>query len=238
MAGDGLGNKPKSGLDSLSMGDSPAVDEAVQAPSLPTAKAVQWNRELMLNFQKALDENPAADLMSLVPASYCRAHEKVQYRELSYAAQINLRTVKELHDGLKNEPEIDLLSAFPKNYARRIRMATAVSSSKPPAIKEDIQKPNQGPSEFRTRLDIADTARIIFRLSEEAKALLAQYPGIPSNSNNAEYLLASSLKQLIWNSPKIWESPVRGVVVRGNDGIVVKVITQENEDYTEYTSLQ
>lgn len=189
------------------MGDSAAADEAVaavQVPSLPSAKAAQWNRDLMLKFQKAFEENPAADLISLIPNSYHQAHENAQYRELSYAAQINLRTVNELRDELKHEPETDLLSAFPKNYARRIRMATAASGSKPSAGREDsTRKQNQSPPEFRTRIEIANTATIIFPLSEEAKALLAQYPGIPGNSNNTEFLLVSSLKQLIWNSSKV-----------------------------------
>jgi hypothetical protein len=51
-------------------------------------------------------------------------------------------------------------------------------------------------------------------------------------------LLASSLKPLIWNSSEIWEFPTRGVVVKGNGDIVIKVIFLGNEDYTEYTSMQ
>lgn len=119
------------------MGDSAATGEAVQVLSISNARAVQLNRDLMLKFQKALEENPAADLMSLVPTLYSRAHEATQYHELSYAGQINLRAINELRGVLHKKPEIDLLSAFPKEYPRRIRMATAASSSKPPADKEN-----------------------------------------------------------------------------------------------------
>lgn len=45
------------------------------------------------------------------------------------------------------------------------------------------------------------------------------------------------LKQLLWDSLKLWESPVRGVVVKCNEDIVAKVVTG-NKDYTEYTSMQ
>ncbi|KAJ6113599.1 hypothetical protein N7523_006916 [Penicillium sp. IBT 18751x] len=45
------------------------------------------------------------------------------------------------------------------------------------------------------------------------------------------------LKQLLWKSPKLWENPVRGVVVKCNDNIVAKVISG-NWDYTKYTSLE
>lgn len=220
------------------MGDSAAINETVQVLPIPNDIAAQFNRDLMLKFQNVLQENPAADLMSLIPTSYRQAHEKAQYRELSHAGLINHSTINELRRKLRMQPEIDLLSAFPPNYLSRIRIATDASSPKPPAGKKDTQEQVQGPPEFRKRLETADTAKIVFPLSEEAKSLLARYPGIPNASDNPEYFLASSLKSLIWNSPKIWENASRGVVVRGNDDVVIKVITKDDEDYTEYTSMQ
>ena len=68
--------------------------------------------------------------------------------------------------------------------------------------------------------------------------MLAQRPrGMLDESINTEKLFILSLKQLLWDSPKLWESPVRGVVVKCNEDIVVKVVTG-NKDYTEYTSMQ
>ncbi|KAF1817098.1 hypothetical protein P152DRAFT_486496 [Eremomyces bilateralis CBS 781.70] len=45
------------------------------------------------------------------------------------------------------------------------------------------------------------------------------------------------LKQFLSKSPKLWENPVRGVVVKCNDDIVAKVILG-NRNYTEYTSME
>jgi hypothetical protein len=50
-------------------------------------------------------------------------------------------------------------------------------------------------------------------------------------------LLTASLKQLLWDSVKLWESPIRGIVVECNNDIAAKVING-NTDHIEYTSLQ
>lgn len=223
------------------MGDSTVADEPAQLRSLSNAKAAQWNKDLLLTFQEALENNPAADLMSIIPDLYRRDHRRTQYRELSYAAKLNLRTVHELRDELRDAPEVDLRSVFPQDYARRIEMSTSASSSARSAEKEaeDTRKRKRGTPEFRERLDLAETATVIFPLSEKAAALLPQY-SIPSPDglNNSEKLLATLLKGLIRGSPQIWENPVRGVVVKCDNGIIIKVITDRSEDYTEYTSMQ
>ncbi|KDB21389.1 hypothetical protein H109_06687 [Trichophyton interdigitale MR816] len=77
--------------------------------------------------------------------------------------------------------------------------------------------------EFRTRLDLAKTA-----LSGESGH---------SGLGDAAHSLLLSLKKLLWESTKLWENPVRGMVVKCNEDIVAKVITG-NKDYTEYTSLK
>ncbi|KAF3390778.1 hypothetical protein DPV78_011109 [Talaromyces pinophilus] len=152
--------------------------------------------------QAILEENLAADLMSMFPDSYRSEHQNAQYRQLSYAAKINLRTLDELYDNLRDEPEVNLLSIFPKNYTRRITMAT-------------------GP-------------KIL-----PVTSLLARYSGDYLNESNdaKEESLTVSLKKLLWDSPKLWESPVRGIVVKRSDEIVAKVITG-NTDSTEYTSME
>lgn len=101
----------------------------------------------------------------------------------------------------------------------------------PPAERDILEM--QAP-DFRTRLDFAETANVIFPLSKEAAVLLAQFSGEnfkdePSENNEG---LVISLERLIWESPKLWESPIRGVVVKCNDKIVAKVIV-ETKDYTE-----
>lgn len=207
---------------------------AAPATLLSNANAAQWNRDVMLEFQAALEKNPAADLMSIFSDSYLQEHRNAQYRQLSYAAKINFRVLDELSDTLRHEPEVNLLSAFPKNYSRRIKMATG------PKLVSDIeqQTEREGPPEFRTRLDLAETATVVYPLSEKVIALLARRSreGL-DESINAEKSLILSLKQLLWDSPKLWESPARGVVVKCNEDIVAKVVTG-NKDYTEYTSMQ
>jgi len=92
------------------------MGDAASAFSLSNAEAAQWNRDLMLEFRAALERNPMADLMSMFSDSYRREHRIAQYRQLSYAAKINLTTLDELCGIFKHEPEANLLSAFPKNY--------------------------------------------------------------------------------------------------------------------------
>jgi hypothetical protein len=92
------------------------MGDAAPAFSLSNAEAAQWNRDLMLEFRAALERNPMADLMSMFSDSYRREHRIAQYRQLSYAAKINLKTLDELCGIFKHEPEANLLSAFPKNY--------------------------------------------------------------------------------------------------------------------------
>lgn len=213
------------------MGDAPPP----AALSLSNPDAAQWNRDLMLAFQAELERNPEADLMSMFTDSYRLEHRNSQYRQLSYPAKINLRILHELRDTLRDEPEANMLSKFPKNYNRRITMATG---PKVLPLAEKGTSEAQAP-EFRTRLDLAKTATVVFPLSKEAASLLAQFSGGPLEdgpSDNREALIVS-LKQLLLKSPKLWENPVRGVVVKCNDDIVAKVILG-NRDYTEYTSME
>lgn len=50
----------------------------------------------MLQFQAALEKNPATDLMSIFSDSYLREHRQVQYDQLSDAGSVNLRTLDRL----------------------------------------------------------------------------------------------------------------------------------------------
>lgn len=227
------------------------MGDATRPPtlSLLNAEAAQWNKDLMLEFKAELERNPSADLMSMFSDSYHRAHWNSQCHQLSHAASINLDTLRELRDRLRNESEVNLLSVFPKNYNRRITMATGPKVL--PHAEKDIAA-KQGP-EFRTRLDLAKSATVVFPLSERVAGLLARYSrgspndnpsdndeanGAPSDEpNDTEKALIMSLKQLLWNSPKLWENPVRGVVVKCSEDIVAKVILGD-QDYTEYTSMQ
>ena len=68
-------------------------------------------------------------------------------------------------------------------------------------------------------------------------ALLARY-SYSDGQDGAEQALVSSVKQLVWESPKLWESPIRGVVVKCNEDVIAKVLASDNNDTTEYTTMQ
>ncbi|PYH87751.1 hypothetical protein BO71DRAFT_404391 [Aspergillus ellipticus CBS 707.79] len=207
------------------------MGDATLSISLSNTDAAQWNRELMLAFQVALERNPAADLMSMFPEPYLREHRKAQYNGLSYAGKINYGTLNALYSEFEHDPEVNLLDEFPINYTRRIKMATGPRVDTKPEIS--------APPEFRKRLDLAETATIVHPLSEEAVALLSQYSTewLETQSRDAQKSLISALNRLIWDSPKLWESHIRGIVVKCTEEIVAKVVWG-NRDYTEYTSLQ
>lgn len=188
----------------------------------------------MREFQAALEKDPATDLMSMFPDSYLYKHQIAMYRQLPYAAEINYRTLDELYDILRDDPEVNLLSSFPKNYSRRIAMATGASVI-PCADNKHSEKESP---DFRTRLELAQTAKIVYPLSKEVNSLLARYSedGVNESSDVEESFIVS-LKRLLWDSLKLWENPVRGCVVKCDKNIVAKVITG-NKDYTEYTSME
>jgi hypothetical protein len=57
------------------------------------------------------------------------------------------------------------------------------------------------------------------------------------NSADAGHSLLGPWRQLLWSSQKLWENPVRDVVVKCDDGLVAKVVVTSG-NYTEYTTLQ
>lgn len=133
-------------------------------------------------------------------------------------------TMRGFQKALKADPAADLRSLFSLNY-------DSIMKSK---AKKEPPKPPQ-PLEFRTKIDHVENAEVIFSLSDDVVKLLSQYSGEDSELEGEP--LVTSLKRLIWESPKLWESVIRGVVLKCNDKIALKVIRQP-ADYTEYTTLQ
>jgi hypothetical protein len=202
---------------------------------LPDASALQQrNRELMREFEKALEINPAVNLTALIPDSYVQKHLDTQPQTLETStAKLNQKTVNELQDALSDDPEVDLLSIFPPNYARRRRFASQTS--------ENIANPDMmeqlSPPDFRTRLAGVETAEIIFPLSKDVTTMLIPFSDFSDGYMSTEQPLLSVLRRMLWNSKTLWENPIRGIVVQCNDDIIAKVITT-NGDYTEYTALR
>ncbi|GIK00059.1 hypothetical protein Aspvir_004074 [Aspergillus viridinutans] len=214
------------------MGDTGMTTETLS--SLPCADAVERNRELMQKFESALKRNPAADLMALIPDSYRQKHQESQFKSpKTSTAMLNQRTLNVLNVFLRKDPEINLLSVFPPNYGRRYRLA-AQSSINP--LERKVTKP-PSPPDFRTRLDTAETPTVVFPLSQNVATLLKRFCESDAQPTDAGHALLGPLRQLLWSSQKLWENPVRGVVVKCDDDLVAKVVVTSG-DYTEYTTLQ
>ncbi|KAJ6106303.1 hypothetical protein N7512_009820 [Penicillium capsulatum] len=124
------------------------------------ASAIQENRDLLRKFASALARNSAADLMALIPRSYSQRHVNVYMKSLeSDAVRLNQRTLDDLQIVLREEPEVDLLAAFPSGYARRMKFA-ACSGKNPTGCR--MAKP-RGPPDFRKRPDFVETATVVLR---------------------------------------------------------------------------
>ncbi|CAG8348286.1 unnamed protein product [Penicillium salamii] len=195
------------------------------------------NRDLMREFERALERNPTVNLKALIPDSYLQQVD-AQSESPTDTAKLNQRTVKELQDALRDDPEVDLLSVFPPNYSRRRHFAAQTDEAKTGSGKDERpMPPNVMPPDFRKRLDSVDTAEIIFPLSKDVTTLLTSFSNSPDGSMDTEQSFLLAIRRMLWESKKIWENPIRGIVVQCSDDIVAKVITTKG-DYTEYTSLQ
>ncbi|KAK2810501.1 hypothetical protein FQN50_002990 [Emmonsiellopsis sp. PD_5] len=232
-------------------------------PPASSEEIAQYNLTLISRLQKAIEQNPTADLLSIVintPAP-SRYHQQIYIARqcpfipeeppLSRAASFNKITLKDLSKKWQRNPELDLCSVFPaKTYPDGLREALANPIRELPP-----------PADFRTRLDAAETARVVYPLADCVTALLRQAlatatatststaPGDgdgaansnePQDPTTKEPLsgapLLTALKRLLWTSEKLWEAHFRGIVVKCNESVVIKVITGNN-DYTEYTSM-
>lgn len=205
---------------------------------LSTPDAVQKNYDLMQAFHDALEEDPAADLLSVVETPYLRAHQRAQYRELSKAGseagRYNLRTVNSLRDEVIACPEIDLRDRFPSDYARTYKLVMPKEKAK--EKDTEPQHPAQPHDWLREKLDGDNNAASIrYPLSDQASALLQKYP--ETNGYCHETSLAASLKMLVLQSERLFELSSRGAVVKCSDEIVIKVSTGST-DLTEYHNLQ
>ncbi|KAK2781124.1 hypothetical protein FQN53_000815 [Emmonsiellopsis sp. PD_33] len=239
-------------------------------PPASPEEIAQYNLTLLSRLQRAISQNPTADLLPIVlntPAP-SRYHQQIHIARqqplkpeeppLSRAATFNQITLKDLGKKWQRNPELDLCSAFPTNtYPDGLREA----------LENPIREPIPPPADYRTRLDAAETATVVYPLADCVTALLRQAsatstapagdgdgdanPNEPpptntrpqdqdSDSDQDPPLsgpdLLAALKRLLWTSPTLWESHFRGIVVKCNESVVVKV-TAGNNDYTEYTSM-
>jgi serine/threonine protein kinase len=186
----------------------------------------------MIEFKAVLESNTAADLLSMFDDQYHHGHELAQSAKLSKLGQINVRTLSDLSRQFGWDPDVDLLSAFPIGYNRRRLIADQLLAAQKAKARPVVVPVDP---DFRERLDDVETARVVYPLSTEAQNLVGSHT--PPSGETDEHNLLVGVKNLFWNSPKLWEFHARGVVVKCSDNIVVKVILG-NKHYTEYTTMQ
>lgn len=154
-------------------------------------------------------------------------------RSQTGVTKLNRKTIEEMQEAVESDPETDLnLVFFSKIYGRQ-RLIEIESDG----LEERKVNPPPPPPEFRDKLIHAKEAKISFPLSETAEKLLATFSRDEDFQFPIEERLLLRMKRLIKESPKLWENPIRGVVVKCSDNIAVKVLRDHN-DYTEYTTLQ
>lgn len=200
----------------------------------PDASVIQRNQELMRDFERALERNPAVNLTALIPDSYLQNHPDAHPPSIvTSTAKHNQRTIDELQFFFRHDPEVDLLEVFPRNYARRRGFARQIDGN----LAEPKKTEPLAPPDFRRHFNDVETAEIIFPLSNDATAMLTTFSDFSDGWMDSEHSLVPVLQRMLWNCKKIWEAPTRGIVVQCNDEIVAKVISTKG-DYTEYTALQ
>ena len=96
----------------------------------------------------------------------------------------------------------------------------------------------RGPPNFCADLVAsARNAEIIYPLSGETKQFLSSCMEPEFDSDLIGSSLVTSLSRMILKSEKLWELPIRGVVLKCNTNLIAKIIGG-NDDYTEYESIR
>ncbi|KFY99853.1 hypothetical protein V500_01250 [Pseudogymnoascus sp. VKM F-4518 (FW-2643)] len=161
--------------------------------------------------------------------------------------KLNQEVIDGLQAALKHNPEMNLLAIFPKDYNERRRgkrKATAPGEIRykklppPPPIRPPAPL---GQRDFCVDvIALSKTPIVIHSLSDEASAFLASllepHASFKTLLDSPENL-KEAIKQMLAQPEKLWEDPIRGVVLKCNDNLAVKVVRGYN-DPTEYTSMQ
>ncbi|OBT56916.1 hypothetical protein VE04_02711 [Pseudogymnoascus sp. 24MN13] len=173
----------------------------------------------MAKLQRALEDDPELGLLSVIPKNP--------------AVKLNLNTIGELQTMVNEDLEVDLLSRFPKNYTivrerRGHRWQKKILSKK-------IEKTQ--PDDVLKHFNQAVSATVELPLSNAVTTLLATHMKSITDSMNPSESLAHSLKLLLQQSEKLWESQGRGAVFKCSDDIVAKVVTRVVNS-GEYTTMK
>lgn len=206
------------------------------------------NQEVIERLQTALKHNPEIDLRRLIPEDY---YERKRGKRRSGTAKTTPSKQqpngKHQRRGFYAGLVAGLLSTIPENYRDQLKGKhhSGATNTAPvklglPKRRPAVQAPESrpGPADFCANLiATAHTATIVHPLSNAAATFLAGFLESNDPSLDPSECLLPLLKRMILKSEKLWEFPTRGVVLKCNDELAVKIVHGYN-DYTEYTSMQ
>ncbi|OBT67899.1 hypothetical protein VE03_02438 [Pseudogymnoascus sp. 23342-1-I1] len=160
-------------------------------------------------------------------------HPPKRVHAMTFAAKLNAKTLRQLQEAYKANPEVDLTVALPKNYSSRL--ASRLVDQDSPCESSDEEEPNES-----TPLPLPTSpASIIHPLSSTAQDLLGLRTANIGSTPSVD--LTKALADLIQNSDLIWQSSstTTRYVTKCTPQLVLKSIPcSSSSDFTEYTTLQ
>lgn len=156
------------------------------------------------------------------------------------AAEFNRKVFKRLQREIETNPEVDLSTILPSNYASRLAEKASGSSLHTSRVPSPTPLT---PHSHRTETSVQssdqeDCTDIPFGLTRDLEELLEQERQHSDSANNGSKIM-SGIHKAIQNGEVLWRSEVssNNMVVKYNDRIAVKIIPR-TLDYTEFTSMR
>ncbi|KIW10964.1 hypothetical protein PV08_10263 [Exophiala spinifera] len=117
--------------------------------------------------ERALDENPEVDLLSVIPTSY-KSQISPDARPLSDIAKLNQWTIRRMERQFSQEPDSDFASTFQDFYRREWdrRMKYVDSSTLGMKSEPEPQEIHLPPADTLEKLEDEDEATVVSPLSE------------------------------------------------------------------------
>lgn len=156
------------------------------------------------------------------------------------AAEFNRKVYKRLQRALETNPEADLSTVLPSNYASRLSEKAGGGRPQTSLIPSPLPStPQSDWTEVPVELcDEKDDVDIPFGLTRDLEELFEQ-ERLHLNGAYNKGKIMSGIHKAIQNGKVLWQSGITtgNMVVKCNDKIVIKVIPR-TADYTEFTSMR